>query len=99
MWRPNFSPVLTTAARTRPKSKPPGRPRSGVPAECLLEVRRGFLAGRSHPRRVGSARPVSLRKLPCQADHSNGDCTADEGLGRNVRGGTRPRLSWGRSPL
>src|SRR5687767_9557400 len=26
------------------------------------------------------------RKLPCQADHSRGDCAADEGLGRNVSG-------------
>ena len=42
---------------------------------------------------------VGIRKLPCQADHSKGDCAADEGLGRNVSGGTRPRLSWGRSRL
>lgn len=39
------------------------------------------------------------RKLPRQADSSMGDFSADEGLGRNVSGGTRPRLSWGRSPL
>src|ERR1051326_5849287 len=39
------------------------------------------------------------RKLPRQADSSIGDCVSDEGLGRNVSGGTRPRLSWGRSLL
>ncbi len=39
------------------------------------------------------------RKLPRQADSSKGDCPLDEGLGRNVSGGTRPRLSWGRSLL
>lgn len=41
-----------------------------------------------------AARPP--RKLPRQADHSTGDCSAcsaDEGLGRKVSGGTRPRLS------
>ena len=40
---------------------------------------------------------MPTRKLPRQAGHSKGDCAADEGLGRNVSGGTRPRLSWGRS--
>ena len=40
-----------------------------------------------------------IRKLPRQADSSKGDWAATEGLGRNVSGGTRPRLSWGRSPL
>jgi len=44
-------------------------------------------------------RDECLRKLPRQADRSIGDFSADEGLGRNVSGGTRPRLSWGRSPL
>lgn len=39
------------------------------------------------------------RKLPRQADSSQGDSPALVGLGRNVRGGTRPRLSWGRSWL
>ena len=39
------------------------------------------------------------RKLPRQADSSKGDWPAAECLGRNVSGGTRPRLSWGRSPL
>ena len=38
------------------------------------------------------------RKLPRQADSSHGDRTV-VGLGRNVRGGTRPRLSCGRSWL
>ena len=42
---------------------------------------------------------TSVRKLPRQADSSKGDWPAAEGLGRNVSGGTRPRLSWGRSPL
>ena len=41
----------------------------------------------------------SGRKLPRQADSSKGDWPAAECLGRNVSGGTRPRLSWGRSPL
>ena len=40
-----------------------------------------------------------IRKLPRQADSSKGDWPAAECLGRNVSGGTRPRLSWGRSPL
>jgi hypothetical protein len=42
---------------------------------------------------------AEIRKLPRQADSSIGDFSADEGLGRNVNGGTRPRLSWGRSAL
>ena len=41
----------------------------------------------------------SWRKLPRQADSSFGDCTAGVGLGRNVSGGFRPRLSCGRSLL
>ena len=39
------------------------------------------------------------RKLPRQVDSSKVDSPVDEGLGRNVRGGTRPRLSCGRSWL
>lgn len=33
------------------------------------------------------------RKLPRQVDGREGDCPLDEGLGRNVSGGTRPRHS------
>ena len=40
---------------------------------------------------------VQVRKLPRQADSSKGDWPAAECLGRNGSGGTRPRLSWGRS--
>ena len=39
------------------------------------------------------------RKLPRQVDTAKRDCPAVVGLGRNVRGGTRPRLSCGRSSL
>ena len=39
------------------------------------------------------------RKLPRQVDSGWGDCPGDERLGRNINGGTRPRLSWGRSWL
>ena len=39
------------------------------------------------------------RKLPRQVDSREGDWSPDEGLGRNVSGGTRPRLSWGRTRL
>ena len=39
------------------------------------------------------------RKLPRQVDTAKRDWPADKGLGRNVSGGTRPRLSWGRSLL
>jgi alkanesulfonate monooxygenase SsuD/methylene tetrahydromethanopterin reductase-like flavin-dependent oxidoreductase (luciferase family) len=39
------------------------------------------------------------RKLPRQVDTSKVDSTGASGLGRNVSGGTRPRLSWGRSVL
>ena len=39
------------------------------------------------------------RKLPRQVDTAKGDCTGGFSLGRNVRGGTRPRLSCGRSWL
>ena len=46
---------------------------------------------------VGQAEP--LRKLPGQVDTSKGDCLGVLGLGRNMRGGTRPRLSCGRSWL
>ena len=41
----------------------------------------------------------SNRKLPRQVDTAKRDCPAVVGLGRNVRGGTRPRLSCGRSSL
>jgi antiphage defense system Thoeris ThsB-like protein len=41
----------------------------------------------------------SPRKLPRQVDTAKRDWPADEGLGRNMSGGTRPRLSWGRSVL
>ena len=40
-----------------------------------------------------------VRKLPRQVDTAKGDCTGGFSLGRNVRGGTRPRLSCGRSWL
>ena len=43
------------------------------------------------------SRPI--RKLPRQVDTSKGDCVTVLGLGRNMRGGTRPRLTWGRSWL
>ena len=49
--------------------------------------------------RVATAEAEPARKLPRQADSSKGDWPATECLGRNVSGGTRPRLSWGRSPL
>ena len=39
------------------------------------------------------------RKLPRQVDTSKIDSAGVSGLGRNVSGGTRPRLSWGRSVL
>ena len=39
------------------------------------------------------------RKLPRQVDSSMMDSTVLVDLGRNVRGGTDPRLSWGRSVL
>ena len=39
------------------------------------------------------------RKLPRQVDTAKGDCSGSVSLGRNVRGGTRPRLSCGRSWL
>jgi IS30 family transposase len=48
-------------------------------------------------RRTGGR--LYLRKLPRQADSSQGDFPAIVGLGRKVRGGTRPRLSCGRSWL
>ena len=40
-----------------------------------------------------------VRKLPRQVDTAKGDCTGGFSLGKNVRGGTRPRLSCGRSWL
>ncbi len=39
------------------------------------------------------------RKLPRQVDRLKEYSRIDECLGRNVSGGTRPRLSWGRSVL
>jgi len=39
------------------------------------------------------------RKLPRQVDTAKLDSTGASGLGRNVSGGTWPRLSWGRSVL
>ena len=62
-----------------------------------LDVNPGMLAvARSVTR---SPMVIEWRKLPRQADSSKGDWPAAECLGRNVSGGTRPRLSWGRSPL
>ena len=48
---------------------------------------------------VYGTRKVWQRKLPRQVDTAKRDWPADKGLGRNVSGGTRPRLSWGRSLL
>jgi hypothetical protein len=42
---------------------------------------------------------TSARKLPRQVNSRWLDCPGENGLGRNVSGGTRPRLSWGRSEL
>ena len=55
-------------------------------------------AGRwGHPPKP--AKEVSTRKLPRQVDTPRVDPKGESGLGRNVSGGTRPRLSWGRSVL
>ena len=43
--------------------------------------------------------PILSRKLPRQVDSAKGDWPVDDGLGKKVRGGTRPRLSCGRSLL
>ena len=72
-----------------------------VTPDTILRWYRRLIAqqydGRARRRR---GRPMRcLRKLPRQADSSKGDWPAAECLGRNVSGGTRPRLSWGRSPL
>ena len=40
-----------------------------------------------------------LRKLPRQVDSPKEYSRSEVGLGRNVSGGTRPRLSWGRFVL
>ena len=42
---------------------------------------------------IQAGRPGTLRKLPRQVDTAKRDWPVDEGLGRNVSGGTRPRLS------
>ena len=42
---------------------------------------------------------VWYRKLPRQVDTAKGNCAGMLGLGKNIRGGTRPRLSCGRSWL
>jgi hypothetical protein len=39
------------------------------------------------------------RKLPRQVDTAKLDSAGMSGLGRKISGGTRPRLSWGRSVL
>ena len=44
-------------------------------------------------------RYASMRKLPRQVDTAKLDSTGASDLGRNVSGGTWPRLSWGRSVL
>lgn len=49
---------------------------------------------------TGRRLPVdAFRKLPRQVDRSKLDSRVGFDLGKNVRGGTRPRLSWGRSVL
>ena len=48
---------------------------------------------------IGARTALGSRKLPRQVDTSKGDCSGSVILGRNVRGGTRPRLSCGRSWL
>ena len=57
------------------------------------------LRGRVATLAAAAIKRVSLRKLPRQVDTAKGDCTGGFSLGRNVRGGTRPRLSCGRSWL
>ena len=57
------------------------------------------IIGRPFNVRTGTACDPWSRKLPRQVDSREGDCSPDEGLGRNVSGGTRPRLSWGRTRL
>ena len=42
-------------------------------------------------------KPKFSRKLPRQVNSRSLDGPGENGLGRNVSGGTRPRLSWGRS--
>ena len=47
----------------------------------------------------GAHHPMAKRKLPRQVDTTKVDSAGASGLGRNVRGGAWPRLSWGRSVL
>ena len=63
---------------------------SGIPHKAVAE------AVAEEDRRPGS---FTGRKLPRQVDTAKGDWTGMLGLGRNIRGGTRPRLSCGRSWL
>jgi len=49
--------------------------------------------------KYGGLELSEMRKLPRQVDTSHGDFPGEVGLGRNISGGTRPRLSWGRSWL
>ena len=57
----------------------------------------GLMIGRT-PEYLGK-QVTATRELPRQVDTSRVDSTRTSGLGRNVSGGTWPRLSWGRSVL
>ena len=68
--------------------------------EAVRWYRRGAKLGYENAQwRLGLMYEHGRRKLPRQVDTAKRDCPADEGLGRNMSGGTRPRLSWGRSLL
>ena len=73
---------------------------SDGPASLMFDVR---LPGMSDPDALRAlqrpGRPLPTRKLPRQVDTAKLDSTGASGLGRNVSGGTWPRLSWGRSVL
>lgn len=72
-------------------------------AAAFYEVKLGFHVDCLHgkPPFYGSVsrNRACLRKLPRQVDTAKRDWPVDEGLGRKVSGGTRPRLSCGRSLL
>src|SRR5262249_16992228 len=84
----------TMARAARPSQRPPIVPPATRGLPIPLDQ-----ACPSRSDRPPAILKAPLRKLPRQVDTVKVDSTGASGLGRNVRGGTWPRLSWGRSVL
>jgi hypothetical protein len=77
-----------------------GRPtNSTTTGQGVVANRRQLRAARTIPPGGPTSPLMSTRKLPRQGDRLKEYSRVGSCLGRNSRGGTSPRLSWGRSLL